>query len=112
VSTLVNQLVAKDYLHRDPSTADRRAAVLTATEAGRDRLARWADERVRLLVGELDQLEPDELDALRAALPALRHLATSLSGSSSGPGSGSGPGLGPGSHKAEGTEDSMSVTHT
>jgi DNA-binding MarR family transcriptional regulator len=78
VSTLVNQLVANGYLHRDASTADRRAAVLTATDAGRDRLARWADERVRLLAGELERLDPDELIALKAALPALRHLAAGL----------------------------------
>lgn len=78
VSTLVNQLVANGYLHRDSSTADRRAAVLTATDAGRERLARWADERVRLLADELERLDSDELVALKAALPALRHLAAGL----------------------------------
>jgi DNA-binding MarR family transcriptional regulator len=79
VSTLVNQLVAKKYLRRDPSAEDRRAAVLTATDLGHERLARWADERVRLLVDELDRLDEHEVAALEAALPALRHLATGLS---------------------------------
>jgi DNA-binding MarR family transcriptional regulator len=78
VSTLVNQLVANGYLHRDSSASDRRAAMLTATDAGRERLARWRDERVRVLGGELDRLDPDELTALKAALPALRHLAAGL----------------------------------
>ena len=79
VSTLVNQLTAKGYLHRGPSAADRRAAVLTATEAGRDRLERWADERVRVLTSELDRLGFGEAAALEAAMPALRHLAAALS---------------------------------
>jgi DNA-binding MarR family transcriptional regulator len=80
VSTLVNQLVANGYLHRDSSASDRRAAVLTATDAGRERLARWADERVRLIAEELARLDPDELTTLKATLPALRHLAVGLAG--------------------------------
>ncbi|MGH3417970.1 MAG: MarR family winged helix-turn-helix transcriptional regulator [Actinocrinis sp.] len=79
VSTLVNQLVAKDYLCREPSPSDRRAAVLTATDAGRERVKRWQDMRSRLLADELGRLGPDELAALRSALPALRHLAAALS---------------------------------
>ena len=80
VSTLVNQLVAKDYLRREPSPSDRRAAVLDATAAGRERLTRWADERTRLFAEQLAQLVPEELDALRAAVPALRRLAAGLTG--------------------------------
>ena len=95
VSTLVNQLVAKNYLRREPSTSDRRAAVLTATDVGVERLARWADERVRLLAAELDRLEPDEVTALRAALPVLRRIAESLSGPGPEPGAAPEPGLGP-----------------
>lgn len=79
VSTLVNQLVAKGYLRREPSPTDRRAAVLTATDAGSERLALWADARVRLLATELGRLDSDELAAVRAALPALRRITTSLS---------------------------------
>ncbi|MBS2962328.1 winged helix-turn-helix transcriptional regulator [Actinocrinis puniceicyclus] len=79
VSTLVNQLVAKGYLRREPSAVDRRAAVLDVTGAGRDRLARWADERTRLLSEELGRLEPGQQAALRAALPALQALAAGLS---------------------------------
>ncbi len=78
VSTLVNQLVAKDYLRREPSPSDRRAAVLNTTDAGRDRLNRWADERTRLFAEQLALLAPADLDALRAAVPALRRLAAGL----------------------------------
>jgi DNA-binding MarR family transcriptional regulator len=78
VSTLVNQLVAKNYLRREPSPSDRRAAVLSATDAGRDRLSRWADQRTRLFAEQLDHLAAAELDALRAAVPALRRLAAGL----------------------------------
>ena len=81
VSTLVNQLVAKGYLQREPSAADRRAAVLAATGAGSERLARWRDERLRLLTAELDRLDPEEVAALYAALPALRRIAAGLSAS-------------------------------
>ena len=79
VSTLVNQLVAKDYLRREPSPSDRRAALLNTTDAGRERLTRWADERMRLLAAELAELDLDQLDALRSAIPALRRLAAGLS---------------------------------
>lgn len=79
VSTLVNQLVAKQYLRREPSPSDRRAAVLEATDVGRERLNRWADERMRLLAAQLARLDADELAALRAAAPALRSLAAGLS---------------------------------
>lgn len=78
VSTLVNQLVAKGYLRREPSAADRRAAVLTTTDAGDERLARFADERLRLLTAELARLDPADVAALRAVLPALRQIATGL----------------------------------
>lgn len=78
VSTLVNQLVAKDYLRREPSPSDRRAAVLNTTAAGQDRLNRWADERTRLFAQQLAQLAPAGLDVLRAAIPALRNLAAGL----------------------------------
>lgn len=81
VSTLVNQLVAKGYLRREPSPSDRRAAVLTTTDAGAERLALFADERARLLADELGRLEPEQLIALRAALPALRQIVAGLSAS-------------------------------
>ena len=95
MSTLVNQLVAKGYLRREPSPSDRRAAVLTATDAGTERLDRWADERVRLYAEGLGRLEPDEVAALRAALPVLRRIADSRPDPDPGSGSESGSGSEP-----------------
>src|SRR6185312_17258204 len=45
VSTQVQQLARLGYLSRESSPVDRRGAVLRATPAGQERLARWADER-------------------------------------------------------------------
>lgn len=79
VSTQVQQLARLGYLSRDPSPLDRRGAVLTATPAGRERLARWADERAELFARQLDRLKGPDLEALAAALPALRALAEAIS---------------------------------
>jgi DNA-binding MarR family transcriptional regulator len=78
VSTLVNQLVTGGYLVRRPGKADRRVALLGVTEAGRERLDLWADQRARLIAEELRRLAPAELAALESALPALRTLAAGL----------------------------------
>jgi len=79
VSTQVQQLARLGYLSRESSPVDRRGAVLRATPAGQERLARWADERAELFARQLDRLGPPELDALTAALPALRALAEAIS---------------------------------
>lgn len=79
VSTQVQALVRLGYLSRETSPADRRGAVLSATPAGRERLARWADERAELFERQLDRLPPQDVAALAAALPALRALADSMS---------------------------------
>jgi DNA-binding MarR family transcriptional regulator len=74
VSTQVQQLARLGYLSRETSPTDRRGAVLRATEAGRERLARWADERAELFERQLGRLSTQEVEALAAALPALRAL--------------------------------------
>ncbi|MBD0690091.1 MarR family winged helix-turn-helix transcriptional regulator [Streptomyces sp. CBMA123] len=78
VSTLVNQLVAQDLLRREPDPADRRAALLYATEAAGQRIEAWRARR-RALMGELvaGLPEPDRA-ALAAALPALQKVAEGL----------------------------------
>lgn len=78
VSTMVNQLTAAGYLTREQDPADRRAARLTATAAGRERLARWADHRVALFTELLAGLTDADRSALDAAVPALLHLADRL----------------------------------
>jgi hypothetical protein len=54
--------------------------VLRATAAGEERLSRWADERAELFERQLGRLSTAEVEALAAALPALRAL-TDLIGS-------------------------------
>ena len=79
VSTQVQQLVRLGYLSRETSPTDRRGAVLRATDAGQERLSRWADERAELFERQLNRLSPQDVAALAAALPALRALADSMS---------------------------------
>jgi DNA-binding MarR family transcriptional regulator len=79
VSTQVQQLSRLGYLSRETSPTDRRGAVLLATPAGRERLSRWADERAELFERQLHRLSEKEVDALTAALPALRALSDSIS---------------------------------
>ena len=79
VSTQVQQLSRLGYLSRETSPTDRRGAVLRATPAGEERLARWADERAELFERQLHRLSEEDLAALTAALPALRALMDSVS---------------------------------
>lgn len=78
VSTQVQHLIKLGYLDRETSPTDRRGAVLRATPAGTERLARWADERSELFARQLLRLGESDLDALTAALPALRALADAI----------------------------------
>ncbi len=80
VSTQVQHLVKLDYLDREVSPTDRRGAVLRATEAGRSRLERWADERAELFDRQLGKLSPEQVASLEAALPALRALTEAIAG--------------------------------
>ncbi|MBR7835483.1 MarR family transcriptional regulator [Actinospica durhamensis] len=78
VSTQVQHLMKLEYLDRETSPTDRRGAVLRATEAGRARLERWADERAELFDRQLGKLSPRDVAALEAALPALRALTEAI----------------------------------
>ncbi|MDX2592564.1 MULTISPECIES: MarR family winged helix-turn-helix transcriptional regulator [Streptomyces] len=78
VSTLVNRLVREGYLIRETDPADRRAARLLLTEAAEKRLGDWRRRRAELVGRHVARLGPVDLEALRAALPALRELAVTL----------------------------------
>ena len=78
VSTQVQQLSRLGYLTRETSPTDRRGAVLRATPAGEERLSRWADERAELFARQLRRLSEQDVQALAAALPALRALTDSI----------------------------------
>jgi DNA-binding MarR family transcriptional regulator len=57
---------------RDPD--DARSCFIELTENGRALLTKAIDQRTTLLARRLAELEPERLDAIRAALPALRQL--------------------------------------
>ena len=78
VSALVNQLSERGYLLRETDPVDRRAARLTVSPAGTERLARWSDGRAALFAGLLAQLPPEDLAAVETALPVLRRIADDL----------------------------------
>ena len=84
VSTQVQQLSRLGYLSRETSPTDRRGAVLLATPAGRERLSIWADERAELFDRQLRRLTEQDVEALAAALPALRALTDSISTDTTG----------------------------
>jgi DNA-binding MarR family transcriptional regulator len=78
VSGIVGQLLGSGLVVRDVDPDDRRAAVVSLSEAGRDRLVDWTAANERRLAAALAALEPADRDAVRAALPALVRLAAHL----------------------------------
>lgn len=78
VSTLVNQLARQGYLVRETDPADRRAARLLPTPAAEARLGEWRKRRADLVRRQVARLDEDDLEALAAAIPALRRLADNL----------------------------------
>ncbi|WP_163547497.1 MarR family winged helix-turn-helix transcriptional regulator [Candidatus Frankia nodulisporulans] len=78
VSTLVQQLVDAGYLHRERDPADRRAALLRLTPAGRQALGGWQQAHERRLGSALARLGEQDRVAIVAALPALTNLVEAL----------------------------------
>lgn len=74
LTRLVNVLEERGYLMRQPSPGDARAYLVTITEAGRAVLERIREEATSALTDTLMTLPPDQLAALKAALPALEQL--------------------------------------
>lgn len=58
--------------------ADRRASVVTLTEAGREQFDVWTQAHERRMEAALSSLSPADRAAVAAALPALFHLAEHL----------------------------------
>jgi DNA-binding MarR family transcriptional regulator len=65
-------------LRRERDPDDRRAACLLLTDAAGDRLERWRAARGRLVADALAELPARDVEALAAALPALRNLIDRL----------------------------------
>jgi DNA-binding MarR family transcriptional regulator len=70
----VDRLERARLLERVRSTEDRRRVGLTLTEEGAKLLRRIRARRTTWLTARLRELEPSELGAIDAALPALRRL--------------------------------------
>ena len=78
LSRVVGALTEAGLLVRNADAADRRAAQVSATAAGRRLRARIHAERNAALAAALARLAPEARDAVTAALPGLEELAELL----------------------------------
>jgi DNA-binding MarR family transcriptional regulator len=74
LSGYVDRLERAGFLQRVRSTEDRRRVGLRLTDDGVKLMRRIRARRTTLLAERLRRLEPAELEALDAAMPALRRL--------------------------------------
>jgi YD repeat-containing protein len=73
-TALVNRLADQGWVGRAADPTDGRASLVSITDAGRQRLQQHRDERSQRIAERLALLDAADQAALRAALPALRHL--------------------------------------
>jgi DNA-binding MarR family transcriptional regulator len=78
VSGLIGQMITAGLVARDVDPADRRASVVTLTDAGREQLAAWTTAHERRMDAALAALGDTERAAIAGALPALFQLAERL----------------------------------
>jgi DNA-binding MarR family transcriptional regulator len=78
VSGLVGQMMALGLVTREVDPADRRAAVVTLSRAGRDQLSNWEKAHVQWIQSALGQLDDADQASIVSALPALRRLTDAL----------------------------------
>ncbi|MFF8996040.1 MarR family winged helix-turn-helix transcriptional regulator [Streptomyces sp. NPDC014983] len=78
VSGLIGQMITAGLVARDVDAADRRASVVTLTEAGREKLAAWTTAHERRIDAALAALDDGARAAITGALPALFQLAENL----------------------------------
>jgi DNA-binding MarR family transcriptional regulator len=84
VSGLIGQMTTAGLVARDVDAADRRASVVTLTDAGREKLAAWTVAHERRIDAALDALDGTSRAAVTNALPALFQLAEHLGEPSGG----------------------------
>jgi DNA-binding MarR family transcriptional regulator len=75
VTRVVNALADRDLVRRTPGPNDGRQSLVDLTAAGRALLLANQRLRAEWLADRLDQLDADELDQLRAAVPLLVRVA-------------------------------------
>jgi DNA-binding MarR family transcriptional regulator len=80
ITQLVARLERDGLVERRPDPRDGRAVLVRATPAGTGIVRARHDDRVARLARLFEQLTPEERNAVRAALPALKRMAA-LNGS-------------------------------
>ncbi|RLV50107.1 MarR family transcriptional regulator [Nocardioides mangrovicus] len=75
MSRIVASLEQLGYVARTPDPDDGRAALVGASDAGRELVAGRRSDKLSALRTRIERLDPDARDALAAALPALEALA-------------------------------------
>ncbi|MBH0130676.1 MarR family winged helix-turn-helix transcriptional regulator [Salinibacterium sp. NK8237] len=73
----VNCLSDEGLITRSSSPDDGRKLLIEATDAGVELVDKTRQRRAEWFAAELAELDPDELDALRTAIPVLLKLANS-----------------------------------
>jgi DNA-binding MarR family transcriptional regulator len=75
MTRVVTRLEELGLVERTPHATDRRQVVVQLTVAGADLLARDRRRRDAWLARRLEELGPEELEAVRRAAPVLERLA-------------------------------------
>jgi DNA-binding MarR family transcriptional regulator len=74
MSRIVDSLVADGHVERVPDPADGRACLVRSTDGGAEVITGTRTARSHRLIERMAALDPAQLDALYAALPALEAL--------------------------------------
>jgi DNA-binding MarR family transcriptional regulator len=85
MTVLVRVMEESGLVERRGDPADKRVTLVCLTEAGASYVQTRRQAGVQAFAGLIDQLSADEIEALVAALPALRHLAELESQNREGP---------------------------
>jgi DNA-binding MarR family transcriptional regulator len=74
MTTLLSRLERDGLVARGPDPADARAVLATITAEGLERLSTIRAARAAVIEARLAELDPEDRDALAAAVPALAKL--------------------------------------